>query len=138
LGATWGQRLIWVQTGDPKHTHTESEKRESVTRVSTSLGHLSMPVPRVSTSLVHLIHVGPTCLTSGSHLFHVSAPHWSTSPSPCHMAEHSLTQSDQTETYSSISLVHIISHITISATWQLVNGPHQQLLHQTETHGSTA
>jgi hypothetical protein len=69
-----------VQIGDLKPTHTESEKRERVPRVSTSLGHLSMSVPRVSTSLVHLTHVGPTCLTSGSHLCHVAAPHWSTSP----------------------------------------------------------
>jgi hypothetical protein len=30
-----------VQIGDPKHIHTESEGRESVTRVSISLGHLS-------------------------------------------------------------------------------------------------
>jgi hypothetical protein len=30
-----------VQTGDPKHIHTELEGRESVTRVSISLGHLS-------------------------------------------------------------------------------------------------
>jgi hypothetical protein len=65
LGATWGQRLIWVQTGDLKHTHTESEKRESV--------------PRVSTSLVHLTHVGPTYLTSGSHLCHVAVNQWSMS-----------------------------------------------------------
>jgi hypothetical protein len=59
LGAIWGQRHIWVQTGDPKHTYTESEKREGVTRVSISLGHL---MPRVSTPLVHLSHVGPTPL----------------------------------------------------------------------------
>jgi hypothetical protein len=79
LGATWGQRFIWVQTGDPKHTYTESEKREGVTRVSTSLGHLSMSEPRVNTSLVHLTHVGPTHLTSGSHLCHVAVSQWSTS-----------------------------------------------------------
>jgi hypothetical protein len=30
-----------VQTGDPKHIHTKSEKRESMTRVNTSLGHFS-------------------------------------------------------------------------------------------------
>jgi hypothetical protein len=97
-----------------------------VSRVSTSLGHLSMSVPRVSTSLVHLIHVGPTCLTSGSHLCHMTTPHWSTSPSPCHMAEHSLTQSDLLETHDSTSLVHITGHITTPATWQPVNGPQQQ------------
>jgi hypothetical protein len=68
-----------VQTEDPKHTHTESEKRECVTRVSTSLGHLSMSVPRVSTSLVHLTHVGPTYLTSGFHLYHVAVNQWSMS-----------------------------------------------------------
>jgi hypothetical protein len=65
LGATWGQKHCWVQTGDLKYTHTESEKREGV--------------PRDSTSLVHLTHVGPTYLTGGSHLCHVAASHWATS-----------------------------------------------------------
>jgi hypothetical protein len=61
-----------VQTRDLKHTHTESEKRERVPRVSTLLGHLSMSVPRVSTSLVHLTHVGPSCATC-QHL--IGPPH---------------------------------------------------------------
>jgi hypothetical protein len=134
-GLRFNQGFIWVQLGDRYTTgcklgisniHTQNQRRERVPRVSTSLGHLSMSVPRVSTSLVHLTHVGPTCLTSGSHLCHMPVPHWSTSPSPCHMAKHSLTQSDLPETHGSTSLVHITGHITTSATWQPVNGPHQQ------------
>jgi hypothetical protein len=108
-----------VQTGDPKHSHTESEKRERVPRVSTSLGHLSMSVPHVSTSLVHLTHVGPTCLTKWVPLMprvSISLVHL---PNPCHMAEH-----------SQISQRHMAgpdwSTSQATATWQPVNGLQQQ------------
>jgi hypothetical protein len=126
LGATWGQRLIWVQTGDLKHTHKESEKRESV--------------PRVSTSLVHLTHVGPTYLTSESHLCHVAVNQWSmsaaTSPGRdkcpdligphqhnCHMAACEWSTAARERAmwqHTEKSPQHV------SATWQSPIGPPQQ------------
>jgi hypothetical protein len=135
-GLRFNQGFIWVQLGDKdssgcklgiSNIHTQNQRRERGC-------HVSAPHWATSACQCHVSAPHPC----GSHLCHVSTPHWSTSPSPCHMAERSLTQSDLLETHGSISLVHITGHITISATWQLVNGPHQQLLHQTETHGSTA
>jgi hypothetical protein len=101
----------WVQIGDLKQTHTESEKRERVPHVSTSFDHLSLSMSRVSTSLVHLTHVGPTCLTSGST--HAT---WPSTSGPCQQPLH------QTETQGQIWLGHIIGHISTIATWQCVNG----------------
>jgi hypothetical protein len=110
-GLRFNQGFIWVQLGDRdssgcklgiSNIHTQNQRRERGCHVS-----------------------APYWATSACQC-HVSAPHWSTSPSPCHMAEHSLTQSDLPETHGNTSLVRITNHTTTSATWQPVNGPHQQ------------
>jgi hypothetical protein len=79
---------------------------------------------------------GATCQYLTGPLQHDSATcqHLIGPPHPCgsHMSDKWVPLVPRVST----SLVHITSHITTSATWQPVNGPHEQLLHQTETHGS--
>jgi hypothetical protein len=52
LGATWGYKQVWVQTGDIKQIHVESEKRE---REGATWQHLMGPPQHDSATWQHPI-----------------------------------------------------------------------------------
>jgi hypothetical protein len=118
--------LIWVQTGDLKHTHTESEERE---RESATCQHLIGPPQHVSATCQHLI--GP--------------PH----PYGSHMSDKWVPLVPRVST----SLVHLtqplphgitLSHPVRSPrdTWQHLIGPHHRphhhICHMANSEWSTA
>jgi hypothetical protein len=67
---------------------------------------------------------------------HVSAPHWATSACQCHMSQPYWSMSAQVGPTHATWQHQCGPGQQVTATCHYPIGPHQQLLYQTETHGS--